>query len=602
MATVRMMGLSSGMDTESIIKELVSAQSAKKTKLEQKKTKEEWKQDIWKDLNTKIYGFYTDQVAKMRIRGSFNTKSVTSSDEAKITATAGADAPNGTHSIKVEKLAGGQNWTSGKFDSSVTEDSLLADIGMEIGSELKLSVGSGDSAKTRSLVIDENTTIKDFLKFAKNAGVNASFDKKQHRLFLSSNGSGLANSFTLDSLQGGTKEAIASNRIREGVSYDTLTAAEKNKVNMIIDYFAKNPEEKIYRKKLDESGNETDEYELTEEEQDAEINKRWEYMDYLTDRMTDGYNTQILEADLADLEEGYNANHNDGSEASSAMEALKFTPSAGATIKEAQDAEIIFNGAKFTNDSNTFEVNGITFNLKGVGEASVNISPDVDGTYNRVKEMVKAYNDLIDNLNTLYSAKAVKGYEPLTSEQKEAMSEEEVKLWEDKIKGSLLRRDENLRGLTTAMRTALASTVTVNGKKYTLASFGIETGSDYKENGKLHIRGDADDIAYADKKDKLKSALEKDPDLVADVLAGVMKNLYNTMNDKMKGSTLSSALTFYNDKTIKKSIDGYEKQIKSQEDKLNEVEDKYYKQFSVMETMLAKVNSQNTYISQLMGM
>lgn len=603
MATVRMMGLSSGMDTESIIKELVSAQSAKKTKLEQKKTKEEWKQDIWKDLNTKIYGFYTDQVAKMRIRGSFNTKSVTSSDETKITATAGAGAPNGTHSIKVEKLAGGQNWTSGKFDSSVTEDSLLADIGMEIGSELKLTVGSGDSAKTRSLVIDENTTIKDFLKFAKNAGVNASFDKKQHRLFLSSNGSGLANSFTFDSLQGGTKEAIASNRIREGVSYDTLTAAEKNKVNMIIDYFAKNPEEKIYRKKLDENGNETDEYELTEEEQDAEINKRWEYMNYLTDRMTEGYNTQILEADLADLEEGYKANHNEGSqEVSSAMEALKFTQSAGATLKDAQDAEIIFNGAKFTNDSNTFEVNGITFNLKGEGEASVNISPDVDGTYNRVKEMVKAYNDLIDNLNTLYSAKAVKGYEPLTSEQKEAMTEEEVKLWEDKIKGSLLRRDENLRGLTTAMRTALASTVTVNGKKYTLASFGIETGSDYKENGKLHIRGDADDITYADKKDKLKSALENDPDLVADVLAGVMKNLYNTMNDKMKTSTLSSALTFYNDKTIKKSIDNYEKQIKSQEDKLHEVEDKYYKQFSVMETMLAKVNSQNTYISQLMGM
>lgn len=605
MATVRMMGLSSGMDTESIIQELVSAQSIKKTQLEQKKTKEEWKQDIWKDLNTKIYSFYTDQVAKMRIRGSFNAKSVTSSDETKITATAGADAPNGTHSIQVKNLAGGQNWTSGKFDASVTEDTLLADLGMEMGSELKLTVGSGDKTKTGSLVIDENTTIKDFIKFAKNAGVNASFDKKQHRLFLSSNGSGKANSFTLDSLQGGTKEAIAANRIREGVDYDSLTAAEKNKVNTIIDYFARNPEESIYRKKLDSAGNETDEYELTEEEQDAELNKRWEYMDYLSERMAPGYSTEILEADIADLEEGYAANHTEGSTAVfSGMEALKFTEGDGATLVDAEDAVVIFNGATFTSDSNTFEANGITFNLKGVtdGEISVNVSADVDGTYNRVKEMIKAYNELIDNLNTLYNAKAVKGYEPLTAEEKGAMSDEEVKLWEDKIKGSLLRRDENLRGLTTAMRTALASTVTVDGKKYTLASFGIETSSDYTEYGKLHIRGDADDAKYADKKDKLKKALEEDPNLVADVLAGVMKNLYNTMNDKMKGSTLSSALTFYNDKTIKNTIQDYEDKIKAQEEKLNTVEDKYYKQFSTMETMLSKINSQNSYVSQLMGM
>lgn len=607
MATVRMMGLSSGMDTESIIQELVSAQSAKKTQLEQKKTKEEWKQDIWKDLNTKIYGFFTDQVSKMRIRGSFNTKSVTSSDETKVTAKGGADAPNGTHKIKVKELAGGQNWTSGKLDDSVTENSLLSELGMEIGSELKMTVGSGDNAKTRSLVINEDTTIKDFLTFAKNAGVNASFDKKQHRLFLSSNGSGKANSFTLDTLSGGTKEAIAANRIREGVDYESLTAAEKNKVNMIIDYFAKNPEESIYRKKTDESGNEIeDEYVLTEEEQDAELNKRWDYMDYLTELMSPGYSTQILEADIADLEEGYQANHEGNSDGLSfGMEALKLTEASGAKLIEATDALIEFNGADFTSDSNTFEVNGITFDLKGVtgdNEVSVTISPDVDTTYNRVKEMVKAYNDLIENLNTLYNAKTVKGYEPLTSEQKEAMSDEEVKLWEDKIKGSLLRRDENLRGLTAAMRTALSSTVTVGGKKYTLASFGIETSSDYTEYGKLHIRGDADDHAYADKKDKLKKALESDPDLVADVLAGVMKNLYNTMNDKMKGSTLSSALTFYNDKTIKSTIEDYEKKIKTQEEKLNDVEDKYYKQFSTMETMLSKINSQSSYVSQLMGM
>lgn len=39
-------------------------------------------------------------------------------------------------------------------------------------------------------------------------------------------------------------------------------------------------------------------------------------------------------------------------------------------------------------------------------------------------------------MNTLYNADSAKGYEPLTSEEKEAMSDDDVKLWEDKIKKS----------------------------------------------------------------------------------------------------------------------------------------------------------------------
>lgn len=597
MATIRMMGLQSGMDTESIIKELVSAQSAKKTKLEQKKTKEEWKQDIWKDLNTKIYGFFTDQVSKMRIRGSFNTKNVTSSNEAKVTASGGADAPSGSHTIEVEKLASAQSWTSGKFDSSVTEKTTLSDLGMEVGAEIRLSSGEGSKAKTRSLIVSDETTIADFVKFAKSAGVNANFDKNLHRLFISSSESGQKNAFSLDVLQTGTKEAIASNRIREGVGYDSLTSAEKNQVNAIIDYFAKNKEEDIY--KIDA---ETGEFVYSDEERQAMLDKRMDYEEYLTERMAEGYSTGALMQDIADLEEGHAANMEAG--ITSDLSALKFTVASGATINDATDAVIKFNGAEFTNSSNTFEANGITFNLKGVtdGAVSVSVSSDVEGTYNRVKEMVKSYNELIEELNTLFNAKPAKGYEPLTSEQKEAMTEEEVKLWEEKIKGSLLRRDESISGLTRAMRSALSSTVTVNGKRYNLASFGIETGSDYKEYGKLHIRGDADDSLYADKKDKLKSALEEDPDLVADVLAEVMKNLYNTMNQKMSSSTLSSALTFYNDKIMKNTIQDYEDKIKSEEERVNDIEDRYYKQFSSMETMLAKINSKNTYLTQMMGL
>ena len=57
---IRITGMYSGLDTESIINELASAQSYKKNKLVKEQTKLSWKQDAWKALNTKIYSFYTN--------------------------------------------------------------------------------------------------------------------------------------------------------------------------------------------------------------------------------------------------------------------------------------------------------------------------------------------------------------------------------------------------------------------------------------------------------------------------------------------------------------------------------------------------------------
>ena len=94
-------------------------------------------------------------------------------------------------------------------------------------------------------------------------------------------------------------------------------------------------------------------------------------------------------------------------------------------------------------------------------------------------------------------------------------SEDEIKNWEDKIKSSLLRRDNTLGSLLSGMRTALASSYTdeETGKTFSLSSFGIVTGN-YTENGKLHIYGDEDDATYATYGDRLKKALEEDPDQV----------------------------------------------------------------------------------------
>lgn len=586
---IRMSGLASGMDTEAIVTELVKAQSTKKTKLQASKTKEEWKQDIWKDLNKEIYSFYTDQVAKLRLQGGYTSRKVTSSDETKVTATASADAPNGAQSIKVNSSASAQKWTSSKLASNVTKSSTLQELGMELGAQIQIKSGTGTDAGYRSLTIDEDTTVEDFINACKNAGINANFDTTNRRIFLSSKESGTENAFSISVLESNSGEAQASDNIRAGVDYDSLTAAEQKKIDSYINTLATIDKDEIDRQFNND--------EITEEEYDKLNEQYEEAFDYISARATTAYGDTLLLEDIEKLTEGRTEGINAG------LAELGFAGT-DAKLLAATDAEVEYNGATLTSMSNKIEVNGITFDLtnaKAGDEVTVSVESDTESTYNKVKEFVSAYNTLLEKLNDLYNAKSAKGYEPLTSEEKEAMTDEEVKLWEDKIKSSLLRRDETLGSLKDAMRTSLATSVKVGGKSYSLATFGIETSSDYTEYGKLHIRGDADDSSYADKKDKLKKGLAEDPDLVAQVLSGVMSNLYQTLNNKMKTSTLSSALTFYNDKKMKSTIEQYEKDIEEQEDKLADLEERYYKQFTTMEKTLSSLNSQSSSLSGFFG-
>jgi len=77
--------------------------------------------------------------------------------------------------------------------------------------------------------------------------------------------------------------------------------------------------------------------------------------------------------------------------------------------------------------------------------------------------------------------------------------------------------------------------------------------------------------------------------------------LYDTMTDKMSSTSMRSALTFYNDKEITKDITSYQSNLKKLEDKLQDTEDRYYKQFAAMETAMAKMNSQSSSLLAMMG-
>lgn len=511
---IRMTGLVSGLDTESIVKELMSAQRMKETKIQNQKTELEWKQDKWKDLNSKIYSFYTASLAKMKMQGAYNTKQASSSNEAKATATAGVQAPEGTHTIEVSSVASAEYITGSQLTATpaITYSTTLSSLGLSdgttyTGTQIKIV---GDKEVTMDIVRDK-TTVGDFVAALQSAGLNASFDTTQQRFFISSKNSGVKNAFSVVSTS--NKVGLSKLGLAE-ITGDKTTGS----VNLVYD-------------------------------------------------------------DPTD-------------------------PNVKVTAVNASDAVIMYNKAKITSSTNSIAVNGLTINVKDKTASNevinITVSRDNQAIYDSIKSFLKSYNDVLKTLNEDYDAATAKGYTPLTDDQKKAMTDTEVEKWENKIKDSLLRRDTTLESIISGMRGLSQEGIQVNGKNYALSSFGI-TSVVYTEKGQLHIDGDKDDAVTSGNDDKLMKAITENPDAVMDVFTTLTGKLYSTMTDQMKSTTLRSALTFYNDKEMKKQVSDYDDEISDMESKLSDMEDRYYKQFTAMETAMANMKAQQSSLSSLLG-
>lgn len=584
--SIRLSGLASGMDTESIVKQLMEAESMKKTKIENKKTKLEWTKEKWKDLNTKLYSMYTDKVSKMRLTGTYNTKKSSISDSSIASVTAGNNAVNGNYTLEVNNIATSNYVTSGRLrlgsgasDAKVTSTTKISELagGADmVGQEIEVSYGG----KIRKFTIDEDTTVGDYVRAISSVGLSASFDENQQRIFTSSSKSGAQSNFSLSIT---SDEGIAArDNLRDMVvaDYSVLTQEEKDTIEAYM-LDAKNNEvgSEKYNKAVtalqniaSASGNASN-----EQVQNA----------------IDAYRNAPLGSSLTAV----------GMTNITAGKADSNAP-ADMAVVEGTDSEIILNGAVLTGSGSTVKANGLTIDLKGVTNGSritFSVANDTDAVYDMIKDFISEYNSVLGEMNKSYKAASARDYDPLTDEQKESMSDDQIEKWETKIKDSLLRRDSTLDGIINSMKNAMMSTVEVDGKKYSLSSLGIMTSKDYTENGLLHIYGDEDDATYADKADKIKAMLDSDPDLVTKIMTGIADNLYNEMNRKMGTSTLSSALTFYNDKQIDKQLKSYESEISDWETRLQKMEERYYNQFTAMEKAMAKMNQSQSSLAQMMG-
>ncbi|WP_097014079.1 flagellar filament capping protein FliD [Anaerocolumna aminovalerica] len=770
---VRMTGMISGMDTESLIKGMVDAQRLKNKRVEDKSTLLGWKQDKWKELNQKLYKLYTDDLSKMRLQGNYQTKKATSSDT-RVSVTAGTTAPNGSHLISIEQLASSQYVTSGKIADDVTAKTTLKDLGM-IGSatgSLVVQIQNGDTK--RNFVVDDKTTLGNFIDALKEAGLNANFDTTQKRLFISSKNSGYDSKFTITTGEMSTAGVDALNNIKSLINYAGIGSAGQTKVlnainvlegknisdSLYNNVMSKAPGEKItgsdaeeqkiidalvvlrdYAIKKVESDTKADAIkqikdgikasliskytdpndetfiklkaevqsdvdngilpsDTTPEQVERIAKERYAVLDnlkaqvassidsgkikvpddktreeFIDEQAQTAYDTLIpqdkanmfislaekeykstetIEVDgktitkaadyqnkvkeiydsaingniataLTDVNNGLVANVKNYF-ANSAITDIPgnsklqnigldeitgavhdATSASGYSVVAAKDSIVTVDGAQLIGKTNTITANGLTITATGTtapGETiSFNVANNTQETYDMIKNFIKSYNAILKEMNELYYAPSSRGYDPLSDDEKEAMTDGQIEKWEKKIQDSILRRDNTLSSVLSTMKSAMMTRVEVDGKYYSLSSFGIQTSSDYTEKGLLHIHGDKEDGLFSALDDKLMKALEEDPETVIKVLSQVSMALYEAMGEKMSSiPNVRSAYTFYNDKTMAKQQTDYKKQIALLENKVIAMENKYYKQFAAMETTLAKMQQQTNALAGMLGM
>ena len=244
---LRMTGMYSGMDTESIVSQLVKTKSTKVTNLKNEQKKLEWKQTAWQDLNSKIYNMYSKTLSNLRLTSAYSKKSTVSSDSTKATVVASEGAVNGTQTLQVNKLAksgyltgaklaGKTTTTTGTDGKDVTKvvnwetTDKLSEIDSNLtGKTISLTTGTGTDAKTTDIEITADMTINDLVAKFKDAGVNASFDTTNQRFFINSTGTGSAKNFTLSS---DDSTALASLGLDPNATYTDINGSKNSCVKI----------------------------------------------------------------------------------------------------------------------------------------------------------------------------------------------------------------------------------------------------------------------------------------------------------------------------------------------------------------------------------
>lgn len=539
---IRITGLNSGLDTEAIISELVSAYRTKEEKYQKAQTKLSWKQDAWKDLNIKVRSLY-DNISNLRFTSAWTMKKTTVSDSAKATVTAAGSCVNGTQTLKIKQLAKGTYITGGEISNTSagtapTSATKLSELGYTgSGGDIQVKDSSGNVVKTVS--VTGNNTIKDLVSALNGAGdTKASFDATNKRIFMTSNKTGEQNAFSLDgdadilktvglSKEGGASIVDAQDSEIELNGAKFTSANNTYTVNgLTIDCLA-------------ETGN-------------SEIS------------ITTSVDTQSMYDQVKSFLSQYNSLMKEMYSLYNADSAKGYEPLTDSEKDQMTDTEVEkweekIKAALLRRDDT---LDGIMSTMKNAMSTSYYIYNGNAVTYDSDKQYYKCNGNAIKNSDGSYVTSA-----------------SQLKLWAS-ANGA---KKYSLSSF--GIKTEAYATMTANSSQ-----------------DAYHIDGDADDSVSKNNSDVLLNMLSSDPDTVSSFMKQLTSGLYSAIDTKMKSvKGLSSSYTIYNDIEMAREYSDYTDTISKWEDKLTDLEDSYYKKFAAMESALASLQSQSSSLSSLLS-
>ncbi|WP_408072073.1 flagellar filament capping protein FliD [Butyrivibrio sp. JL13D10] len=549
--TMRITGLASGLDTESIITELTKVESQKVDKIKSDQKKYDMKMDKWKELNKKVVDFYNKTLSNLRYDSSFIKKTTSVSNDSAVSVVTSGTAMNSNQKLSVDKLASSAYLTGGKITSnsgslgsttplsSISSYSSTATVHKEAvkdedGNEITPAVTDDDyknkirirfgkeppegaTEDTREFIditIDPEQSIAEALAAFKEAksssghGLNANFDAGQGRIYMTSNKSGEDENFSIDFKDSDMRVVKAL-----GLDYDTNEDAT-HKVGEDSQITLNGAVYKSNDNTFDING-----LTITAKQVASDIS-------LTTTDDTSG---------IYDMVKNFLKEYND-------------------LIGE---MHTLYNA----DDGKDFDI--LTKEQKD------------EMTEEEIEDWNKKIEDsLLSKDPTIFR---------VMSEMKKIMMNSYD--W-----GEIDINKET--GKEVQVRTSFWS--------FHIATPGYFAGEEV-DRMKWHIYGDEDDDQYSGKEDKLKAKIEKDPQLVSRFFKAISSEMYSKLGDLMKSTDFSSAYTLYEDKQMKKQVDKYKTQLKDAQDKLGKMEDKYYDKFAQMEKAMTKLNEQTNSLAGMLG-
>jgi len=634
--TTRVTGLSSGLDVDSIVEQLMTAEKAKKlNKLEQKVQTVEWTQTAYRDITSAVQEFCstyfdTTSSSSMLSSSTFLQYAVSSSDSA-VTATCTSAATAGNHTIEVGQLATKATLASG---ASVSKD----------------VQGSAEAAYT-------SLSDKSFVMTLD--GTSYTVD--------------LAEVTDLDSLQTAIDDAVGEGKVTVSEDTDTnylvITAADDGVQAISIsapttgtsgltDLFGSDP---ILANRLDTSDtlatiadqlssatdltfNGDGQIELTINgtaftfDQDDTLAEMMSKVNKADVGATMTYNSLTGELGMTAKNTGAGNSlvvsevlSQAATETAEAIQGSNFLAVMLGKSTPGLDAKVTVDGQALTRSSNTMTVAGVTYTVseETTSEATISVTQDTDGVYDNISSFVDDYNTLIATINTAIDATYDSDYPPLTTAEKADMTTDEITDWEAKAKVGLLAGDSTLKSLLSGLRTSLIDSV--SGQTISLSSIGITSGT-YDEEGKLYIDEETLTNAIASNAEGIMTLFTQQASsttlagksigstaslrsLSASELStrykeeGIAYRFYDTLqknistirdNSGNKGTLLEKAGvesdTTETDNALSTLLDKYNAALDDEEDRLEDFEDNLYTKYSALETY---INSMNTKLSAL---